>query len=107
MNVSCCLADDVFVFHCDLACVFASDRVGSPMPSDTRAKTRALWPALTINTVAQKAFGGQGCLEQSQISEAHPEPEFINEFRNKLRQRRWIVPHTVCFFNHIPLYCSY
>jgi hypothetical protein len=97
-NVSRCLADDFFVFHCDLSCVFALDRIGSPLRDTHLATTRDLWPAVTINVIVRGDFGGQAGLEHNEIAEAYPEPDFITEFRNKLRQRRWIETGSVCFF---------
>ncbi|KAI0270201.1 hypothetical protein BGY98DRAFT_937576 [Russula aff. rugulosa BPL654] len=82
-DVSRYLADDVFVFHY---------RPGSPLgdthPSD--AGIPVLLLAVTINAAAQGDFGGPGCLELNEIAKVNIEPNSITEFRNKLKQRRWI-----------------
>jgi hypothetical protein len=51
-NVTRCLDEDVLVFHRDLSMrfCFRSHSVGSPLPREDadRAKTRHLWPAITV-----------------------------------------------------------
>ena len=74
------------------------------LPEDdqsARAKAHDLWPAVTIYAPVQNSFGGQGSLEPNKIFEQRgPEPDFLTEFRAKLRQRRWIESDTVtvCIF---------
>ncbi len=70
------------------------------------AVTRDLWPAITITAVGQGKFGGEAALERNWIYELDDdEPDFLTEFREKLRQPRWIdSDNTVCLlFNHILL----
>jgi Crinkler effector protein N-terminal domain len=63
-----------------------------------------LWPSITIKAV-QGSFG-RAALAPNGISEfLGTEPEFLNEFRSKLRQRRRIQSDAVClFFDHIPVW---
>ena len=72
------------------------------LPEDdqsARAKAHNLWPAVTIYAPAQNSFGGQGSLESNKIFELRgPEPDFLTEFRTKLRQQRWIESDTVRLF---------
>ena len=95
-----CLADNVFFFCCDLSCVFALDRSASQsLPGTPPAETRDLWPAVTINATSQGDFGGLAAVERNKIFELHGiEPVFLQEFRSKLGQPRWIEPDTVCLF---------
>jgi hypothetical protein len=84
----------------DLSCVSTLDR-----PSSLPQETRELWPAVTISAPARGDLGGQVNVERNVIVKlSDTEPDFLMEFRTKLRQRRWIDSDTVCFFfNHIPL----
>ena len=84
-----------------IATYHALDRAASPPLSETRI----LWPAVTINAAAQGDFGRLAALERNRIFElCGTEPDFLMEFRTKLRQRRWVESDTVYFFlNHIPL----
>jgi hypothetical protein len=63
-----------------------------------------LWPSMTIKAV-QGSFG-RAALGPNGISEfLGTEPEFLNEFRSKLRQRRCIQSDAVClFFDLIPVW---
>ena len=73
-----------------------------PLPSllpRLPAETRDLWPAITINASAQGDFGWLANVERNAIFElSGTEPDFLMEFKTKLRQRRWIDSETVCFF---------
>ena len=82
--------------------------VGSPILDQVVKKlseaTRGIWSAITITAVRQGKFGGKTALEPNRIFELDGEPVFLTEFREKLRQPRWIDSDTVCLlFNHIPL----
>ena len=83
--------------------------VGSPILDQVVKKlseaTRGIWSAITITAVRQGKFGGKTALEPNRIFELDDgEPVFLTEFREKLRQPRWIDSDTVCLlFNHIPL----
>jgi hypothetical protein len=79
---------------------FALDPSMSPLLSETHsAETCDLWPVVTIEATTAGDFGGPDALERNQIFELHgTEPDFLVEFRTKLRQRRWIESDTVCFF---------
>ncbi|KAI0245112.1 hypothetical protein BJV78DRAFT_1289046 [Lactifluus subvellereus] len=68
----------------------------SPLLSETHsAETCDLWPVVTIEATAEGDFGGPDALERNQIFELHgTEPDFLVEFRTKLRQRRWIESDT-------------
>ena len=58
-----------------------------------------LRPAVTIKAPAKGDIGGQRGLEPNKISAlGDNEPDFVIEFRSKLRRRRWIESHTVCIF---------
>jgi hypothetical protein len=64
-----------------------------------KTKTRDLWPAVTIKAPARGDFGGQDNVEHNKIVElSGAGPDFLVEFRDKLRRRRWIDSDTVCFF---------
>ena len=67
------------------------------------AETYDLWPAVTIKATVRGEFGGLAMLELNRIFELHgSEPDFLIEFRTKLRQQRWIDSDTVHFFkSHI------
>jgi hypothetical protein len=100
-----CLADNVFVLHCNLSCVFTLDRAASQLlPGTPPAVTSDLWPAITINAPARGDFGGLAALERNMMLELHgTKPDELMEFRTKLQQPHWIESNTVCFLNHIPL----
>ena len=85
---------------CSISCIFALDRSASQsLPGTPPAETRDLWPAVTINATAQGNFGGPAAVERNKIFELDGiEPDFLQEFRTKLGQWRWIEPDTVCFF---------
>jgi hypothetical protein len=81
---------------CPLVTEGALDR--RPLPR-LPAETRDLWPAITINAPAQGDFGWLANVERNAIFElSGTEPDFLMEFKTKLRQRRWIDSETVCFF---------
>jgi hypothetical protein len=68
-------------------------------PGTPPAVTRDLLPAVTINAPAQGNFGGPDAVERNKIFKLDGiEPDFLQEFRSKLRQPRWIEPDLVCFF---------
>ncbi|KAH9968404.1 hypothetical protein BJV74DRAFT_968761 [Russula compacta] len=75
-----------------------SDRSASAsesLPGTPPAETRDLWPTVTINATAQGNFGGPAAVERNKIFELDGiEPDFLQEFRTKLEQRRWIEPDT-------------
>ena len=80
----------------DLSCVSTLDR---PPFRSLPQETRELWPAVTISAPARGDFGGQANVERNVIVRlSDNEPDFLMEFRTKLRQRRWIDSDTVCFF---------
>ena len=64
-----------------------------------REQVLDLRPAVTIKAPARGDFGGQCGLEPNKIfALGGNEPDFVIEFRRKLRQRRWIESHSVCIF---------
>jgi hypothetical protein len=74
---------------------FALDRASFPsLPGPT--ETPDLWPAVTIDASAQGNFADLENVKRNGIFGT--EPDFLIEFRTKLRQRRWIDSDTVCFF---------
>ncbi|KAI0254966.1 hypothetical protein BJV78DRAFT_807834 [Lactifluus subvellereus] len=75
---------------------FSLDRPASPLLSEAPlAETCDLWPAVTIEATVEGDFGGLAALERNRIFELHgTEPDFLMEFRTKLRQRRWIESDT-------------
>jgi hypothetical protein len=86
---------------------FALDRASSRLlPGTPPARTRDLWPAVTIKATAQGDFGGLAAVERNGIFElSDAEPDFFTEFKIKLRQRRWIDSDQYAFYlNHIPLW---
>jgi len=63
------------------------------------ANTRDLWDAITIKAPAQRHFGGHLGLEPNKIFALdEAEPDFLMEFKNKLRLRRYVEFDTVCIF---------
>ncbi|KAN0106917.1 hypothetical protein V8E52_010661 [Russula decolorans] len=64
-------------------------------PSSLPQETRELWPAVTISAPARGDLGGQVNVERNVIVKlSDTEPDFLMEFRTKLRQRRWIDSDT-------------
>jgi Crinkler effector protein N-terminal domain len=87
--------------------VYVSGGVVSPtLVQMTDVGLPELWPSITIKADAQGSFHGRAALGPNGISELlGTEPEFLNEFRSKLRQRRRIQSDAVClFFDHIPVW---
>ncbi|KAI0249462.1 hypothetical protein BJV78DRAFT_696849 [Lactifluus subvellereus] len=82
--------------HLHIIVELPPDRAVSPLLSETHtAETCYLWPVVTIEATAEGDFGGPAALERNQIFELHgTEPNFLKEFRTKLRQRRWIESDT-------------
>jgi hypothetical protein len=69
------------------------------VPGPPPAETRELWPAVTINAIAQGSLGGLAALERNAMLElSGHKPDFLEDFRTKLLQRRWIGSDSVCFF---------
>jgi hypothetical protein len=61
------------------------------------AAIRELWLAITIEAKLKGDFGGWHALERNKIVQwCDSEPEFLQEFRDRLSQQRWIESDTVC-----------
>ena len=69
----------------------------APQLSELSAHTIAYLPLINIVADGRGNFGGRTTLDDNRIVEIPPglEPEFLEEFRDKLTQRRWVKPETV------------
>jgi hypothetical protein len=86
-------------FRCALNGASIIDRVGSPSPYVTRfTETEEILP-ITIRVPAQGDFGGPDAIERNNITKLlGTEPDLLQKFRAKLKQRRWIECNKVCRF---------
>jgi len=79
-----------------------TDNVMSPSPSAiqlSEMETADIQPHVTLEAINRGEFGGVGALELNNITQLDvPEPQFLVEFRAKLKQHRWIKPETVNLF---------
>jgi hypothetical protein len=84
--------------HCPLV-TEGVDRASFRPLSGLPPEARELWPAIEINAPLRGKFGEEDNVEHNKIFElSGAEPDFLIEFRTKLKKPRWIDPDTVCFF---------
>ena len=87
-----------------------TDHVTSPSPSTRRfleMETTDIQPCVTLEAINSGEFGGEGALDLNNITALDvPEPEFLVEFRAKLKRRRCVTPETVnpFFITYRPSY---